>query len=188
MTKVLAAALELQQFFQQRQWSFSVIGGIALSRWGQPRTTGDVDVTLVTGFGSEDQYIRQLLGEFRPRMQDAEEFALRSRVLLLKASNDIGLDVALAGLPFEERLAQRASDYDFGGVVLRTASAEDMIVLKAFAGRPQDWIDVEGIIVRQANTLNWNQIVAELTPLCELKEAPEIVDRLLELRDRLTAD
>jgi hypothetical protein len=189
MNEVLAAAQEVQAFLQEKQWTFCIIGGLALSRWGQPRTTGDVDVTLLTGFGSESAYIDELLGKFRPRRENAREFALDNRVLLLHASNDVGLDIALAGLPFEKRLTSRAIMLDFGnGVMLRTASANDMVVLKAFAGRPQDWIDVEGIIVRQETALDWNVILAELTPLCELKESPETVERLLQIRDHLAAD
>jgi len=45
---------------------------------------------------------------------------------------------------------ERASAFEFEpGVLVRTCSAEDLVVLKVFAGRPQDWIDVEGTIVRQ---------------------------------------
>jgi hypothetical protein len=187
MKDVLTAATEIQAFFQSRRWDFCIIGGIALGRWGQPRTTGDVDVTLLTGFADETVYIDELLAQFRARRDNAREFALEHRVLLLQASNGIGLDIALAGLPFEKRLVERATDYDFGdGISLRTASANDMVVLKAFAGRPQDWIDVEGIIIRQGDALDWNLILRELKPLCELKESPETVDQLLQLRDQLT--
>jgi hypothetical protein len=51
-------------------------------------------------------------------------------------------------------------------------------VLKAFAGRGQDWVDVERIIVRQTRKLDWNYIREQLQPLAELKEAPEILDQL----------
>lgn len=60
--------------------------------------------------------------------------------------------------------------------------------MKAFAGRTKDWADIEGIIIRQAGNLDWEQILTELAPLCELKESPETVDRLIELRDQLMAD
>ena len=56
-------------------------------------------------------------------------------------------------------------------------------MLKAFAGRGQDWVDVERIIVRQAGKLDWNYIREQLGPLAELKETPEILDRLEARRD-----
>jgi hypothetical protein len=42
-------------------------------------------------------------------------------------------------------------------------------VLKAFADRPQDWLDVEGVIVRQGRTLDRALVIEELVPLLELK-------------------
>ncbi len=189
MNDVLAAAAEFQAFLQSKGWLFSIIGGVALGRWGQPRTTADVDVTLLTQFSDEEEYIDSLLAEFQSRVSNPKEFALQNRILLLQASNGIGIDVALGGLPFEERVISRATEYDYGqSVLLLTVSAEDLVVLKAFASRPQDWIDVEGILIRQTDSLNWNLIVEELTPLCELKESPETVDRLLAMRDQLAAE
>ena len=44
-------------------------------------------------------------------------------------------------------------------------------------------MDVERIIVRQAGKLDWNYIREQLGPLAELKETPEILDRLEARRD-----
>lgn len=160
-------------------WNFCLIGGLALQRWGEPRETIDVDLTLLTGFGGEDAFIQTLLQHFEPRIEHAAEFALRHRVLLLRAKSGVGLDIALAGLPFEERAVARSSLFTFPtDVVLRTCSAEDLVVMKAFAARAKDWIDVEGVIIRQTGKLNWPYIRQQLNPLAELKEAPEILHEL----------
>jgi hypothetical protein len=55
--------------------------------------------------------------------------------------------------------------------------------MKTFAGREQDWGDVKGIIARQVRALDWQLILSELRPLCELKESHEIVKQLEKLRD-----
>ena len=189
MNGLYQAASDLQSFCSARQWRFCFIGGLALIRWGEPRQTHDADLTLLTGFDDEERYLRELLTAFAPRRDDAAEFALRNRVLLLQASNGIPLDISLADLPFEERLINRASGFEYlPGLALTTASAEDLVVLKAFAGRYRDWADIEGVIIRQGNTLDWNLVIAELTPLCELKGSPETVERLLQLRDQLAED
>src|SRR2546423_1391492 len=47
MTPLFEAAFRLQQFFTEQQWQFCVIGGIAVLRWGEPRFTRDVDITLL---------------------------------------------------------------------------------------------------------------------------------------------
>jgi hypothetical protein len=47
------------------------------------------------------------------------------------------------------------------GVALVTCSAEDLIVFKAFAGRERDWLDIEGIALRQRGRLDEPLIWAE---------------------------
>jgi len=47
---LLRAALEIQSFFETRHWQFAMIGGLATMRWGELRTTIDVDGTLLTMF------------------------------------------------------------------------------------------------------------------------------------------
>jgi len=179
MIEVLRAAEELERFCAAQGWRFCLIGGLALQRWGEPRETIDVDLTLLTGFGGEPPFIQALLGQFEPRVEQAAAFALQHRVLLLRAQSGVGLDIALAGLPFEESVVARSSGFRFPpDVMLRTCSAEDLVVMKAFADRPKDWLDVEGIIIRQTGKLDWAYIRGQLRPLVELKEAPEILNEL----------
>jgi hypothetical protein len=60
--------------------------------------------------------------------------------------------------------------------------------MKAFANRDIDWHDVRGVIVRQGpSKMDWCYIQQELAPLCEAKEQPEILDRLLSLKRQLNA-
>lgn len=165
---------------------YCLIGGLAVQRWGEPRVTRDVGLTLLCPFGHEAAAADLLLSEFRPRMADARQFALRNRVLLLQAGDGIGIDIALGSLPFEERCVGRASDWELApGTVLRTCSAEDLVVLKAFAGRPRDWVDLENVLVRQRLSLDWALVVRELRPLLELRETPENLDRLQALWRRV---
>lgn len=186
MIELIRAAHDLQTFCETEGWRFCIIGGLAVQRWGEPRETVDVDLTLLTGFGGEEPFIRTLLRQYPGRVDDPAEFARVNRVLLLRAPSGVGIDIALGALPFEESVVSRSSLFSFpGGVRLRTCSAEDLIVLKAFASRPRDWIDIEGIIVRQAGKLDWTYIGGQLRPLAELKEAPEILSELSKRREEL---
>ena len=171
MNQLFEAAVEILEFCAARHWRVTIIGGLAVQRWGEPRQTRDVDLTLLTGFGAEAGFVDALLQRFSPRRPDARDFALDRRVLLVAAANGIPLDISLAALPFEERIIERSSDYAFGSQYrVRTCSAEDLVVLKAFADRPQDWLDIEGVVVRQGTALNRAQVLDELMPLLELKE------------------
>jgi len=112
--------------------------------------------------------------------------ALQRRVLLLWSAGGIGVDIAFGALPFEERCVEQASDWELSpGTVLHTCSAEDLVILKTFAGRPRDWIDVESVLVRQGRSLDWRLIVRELKPLLELRETPENLERLQQLRGKV---
>ena len=179
MNKIFQAAAELQNVCQSQGWQFCFIGGLALQRWSEPRETVDVDLSLFAGFGQEQQFSEVLLKHFEPRISNAADFARERRVLLLRSTKGVGLDVALAALPYEALVIQRSSYFDYPpGISLRTCSAEDLIVLKAFAGRGQDWADVERVIVRQTGKLDWDYIREQLRPLAELKEMPEILNEL----------
>lgn len=186
MNEVIRAAADLQAFCIAHRWRFCFIGGVAVQRWGEPRETIDVDVTLATGLGHEDAYIEPLVATFEARIDDAGEFARAHRVLLLRAKSGVGFDIALGGLPYEETVVDRSSLFLFPpDVPLRTCSAEDLIVLKAFAAREKDWVDIDGVIIRQAGVIDWPYVREHLGPLVELKEEPEILDELERRRAKL---
>jgi hypothetical protein len=183
VNELIRTAADVQGFCESRRWRFCFIGGLALQRWGEPRETVDVDLTLLTGFGGEDPFIQALVDRYEGRIDDAAGFARSNRVLLLRSGSGVGIDIALGGLPYEESVIARASRFAFPGPVpLLTCSAEDLIVLKAFAARGRDWVDIEGIIVRQAGTLHWRYIDEQLGPLVALKEAPDILTDLAKRR------
>jgi hypothetical protein len=184
VTEIIRVAAELQAYCEAQGWRFCYIGGLALQHWGEPRQTVDVDLTLLTGFGGEESFIAKLLSRYAGRIDDPAGFARTRRVLLLRSESGVGIDVALGGLPFEEDLVARSETARFpGGTLLRLCSAEDLIILKAFASRPRDWLDIEGIIVRRTGKLDWAYVLRQLAPLSELKDAPEI---LVELAKRRT--
>ena len=144
---------------------------------GEARTTLDADISLLTGWGEEEPYVTALLERFESRIPGGHDFALTRRVLLLRASNGRDVDVALGALPFEEDMIRRAVDMEFApGMILPCCTAEDLFIMKAFAGRPRDWLDAESIVVRQT-VLDEKYIVAHLSDLCELKASPEILER-----------
>jgi len=161
------------------------IGGVANFRWGTPRLTNLPNLTLLTELGGEAAYTAAPLAEFESRISDAAKFALRNRVLLLRTSDGSGLDVAPGAMPFEASAIARSSNVErIRGSTLRTCSAEDLIVHTAFAARPQDWVDIEGVILKHRGLLRWPQIWSELGVLAERKEAPELLPELDRLATR----
>ena len=109
MRDLFRLADEVQSFCQDRGWRFCFIGGIALQRWGEPRLTGDIDLTILTGFGGEAGYVEELCRGFAERVADAAEFALRSRVLLLQSENGIPIMPADSAERRSRRLARASA-------------------------------------------------------------------------------
>jgi len=179
MRSLLRAGAIVDEQLAARGFRFCFIGGIANFRWGTPRLTNDLDLTLLTGFGGEGPVITSLLEDFATRIPDAADFAALHRVLLLRTSDGFSVYVALGAMPFEEGAVARSTPAELApGAVLRTCSATDLVVHKAFAARPQDWVDIEGVLVRQRGVLEWPRLWADLTDLAALKEAPELVKEL----------
>lgn len=178
MNLIFKAAREISSFFEKEGWSFCIIGGLANQRWGEPRTTHDVDLTLFTGIGNEVFFAEKILRSFNSRIQDALNFSIRNRVLLVESSEKIPMDISFGALPFEEEMIPRAVKFEFmPQVVLNICSAEDLFIMKAFASRQKDWLDAEGIAKKQRNNLDTRYILKHLEELSKLKEEPEILTK-----------
>ncbi|MGI8437184.1 MAG: hypothetical protein ACR2NX_09810 [Chthoniobacterales bacterium] len=187
MNGVLEAALDLQGFLLKQAWRFWFIGGLAVQKWSEPRVIDDADVTIFTGFGSEERYLDTLLGWLEPRRADAREFALRARVFLGRTPSGVPVGYRRWGRFRLRRWRSRARDVELSpNCWLRLCTAEDLIVFNAFAARPLDWRDVEMTIVRQGDAgLDWVYSEEQLRPLAELKNDPEVLPVLRALRERL---
>lgn len=93
------------------------------------------------------------------------------------------LEVYRAAADLQRRFRER--DWRFcliGGLALQRWGEPRVTDPTAFASRPKDWVDLEGILIRQGERLDWQYIDAQLRPLAQLKEAPEILDRLVHMR------
>lgn len=186
-TGVIGAAWEVQQKLSRAGFRFCFIGGLALQRWGEPRYTQDIDVTLLCPYGEELVAARRLAELFQPRFDGAVEFTVQSRVFLAQAADGTPIDIAFGAIDFELHCVARASAFDFGGgIILLTCCAEDLIVMKVFANRHRDWPDVEAIVTRRGSSLDWELIERELKPLLALQGGEPAWDRLSQMRQELS--
>ncbi len=95
MSELLAAAKEIYDWLDSQRFRACIIGGLAVQRWGEPRLTRDVDLTVMAEIGNEEPIVDACLARFSPRTQDARDFALQHRVVLVRSSNGVDLDLGL---------------------------------------------------------------------------------------------
>jgi predicted nucleotidyltransferase len=170
------AVWEIHQFLNQINIPYAIIGGMAVQHWGEPRFTQDVDLTVSAPINEPEIFLKQLLEQFPPRLDEALAFALRNRVLLVQASNGCPIDISLALPGYEDEVMERAVAYEIApGKIVRLCSAEDLIIHKAVAGRPQDSRDIEGIVYRQRRKLDAAHIRRWLQSFADLLDKPEVL-------------
>ncbi|MGH9256836.1 MAG: hypothetical protein ACRD3C_19925 [Vicinamibacterales bacterium] len=175
--RLVEAAAELLGFLATHGRSACLIGGLVVSRWGEPRATKDVDATVLVDFTEEAAVLDLLLSRFASRDPDPVRRAELGRLALLSASNGVDLDVSFAAFPFELEVLERASDWEvMPAAVLRTCSAEDLILYKLVAARLIDLHDVQSVVSRTGARLDVDRIRLWGGRFAEILEKPELLD------------
>lgn len=130
-----------------------IIGGIAVGLLGKPRFTADVDALFLLSTQDIPQFLELARVEnIIPRIQNADDFARKNRVLLLKhLPTETDIDISLGILPFEEEVVERGTIRTFVNLSARLPTPEDLIILKAIAHRPKDLEDIRTIAENYPN-------------------------------------
>jgi len=139
---------KISQALEKEGIPYMVIGGQAVLLHGEPRFTGDIDITV----GIDTNEMQRVLNVIReislePTKDSTEDFVKRNFVLRAEdPKTGIGVDFIFSCLPYERLAIQRAVSVHIGTARIQFATAEDTIIHKLFAGRPRDIEDVKGIV------------------------------------------
>jgi predicted nucleotidyltransferase len=177
----------LMRWFESAGLRAAIIGGVAASLRGKPRLTKDIDAVVLDA-DAEVLIAGAARFGFVPRIPDAAAFAHRTRMLLLHyQEGNVDIDISLGALPFEEEVIDRSTLVDIGdGVRVRLASSEDLVIMKAVAGRGRDVTDIENIVLANAN-LDVDRIrrwVREFASVLDMPEIHDDLEKLLKRRKR----
>jgi len=166
-----------------------VIGGVAASTMGKPRLTHDVDLTVELDDDQIEMLFERATGYgFLPRVADPEAFARLSRmVLLLHVPSQVYVDIAIAGLPFESEAIDRSWHVSLAGIDIAVASPDDLVIMKAVAGRPTDLEDIK-FVMEGHPELDFGRVRLYLEQFAEALDAPEVLTRFLEKAAREKTD
>ena len=153
---------------------YMVIGGLANAKWGNPRATLDIDITL---WISEDK-IKVLLSiieaKFTILVDNPLGFLLETRVLPIKTRWDQRIDLIFGMLPFERNAVRRAVKVQVGKTPVNFCTPEDLILLKIISDRSKDVDDVRGILKFQKEKLDYDYLEPRISELANLLEKPDI--------------
>ena len=149
---VLAAVASVLRRSGNRWYLF---GAQAVTVWGRPRLSADVDITVAIAGPPDDFVAAMLHAGFDLRISDWRDFVARTRVLpFVHRSTQMPLDVVIAGPGLEGEFLARAVVENLAGMEVPVISPEDLIVTKLLAGRPKDVEDVRGILEERHERLD----------------------------------
>lgn len=181
-----AAIAALVESLRAQRVRGMLIGAVAASLLGRPRTTRDVDA--VVWLERPREWARFLAGlrthGIEPRIAAPLDFAARSRVLLLRhAPSGIDVDISLGALPFEEEAISRATERKVGRLRVPLPTPEDLVIMKAIAHRPRDAADIEGLLDAHPD-LDATRVRRWVGEFAEALDAPELLTDLESLLER----
>ena len=176
---LLAPLQALQNLVAQFKHQGVIIGGIAASLLGTPRFTADLDAVFLLSVDDIPRLLQEAARQgIEPRIPDAEAFARKNRVLLLRhTTSGTDIDLSLGTLPFEYEMVERSSLVNVGALQLRLPTPEDLIIMKAIAHRPKDLADIEAIAASHPD-LDEERIRDWVEQFGEALDLPELWDEI----------
>lgn len=163
LLRALSAAL------RHHRCRWYLFGAQAVTIWGRPRLTTDVDVTIRLESGTTEDLVATLIAEgFQLPPGISAEFVRTTRVLpLLHEVSGMPLDIVLAGPGLEDEFLSRAVLVTIDDVEVPVISPEDLIVTKILAMRPKDVEDIRGVLYLRATSVDVRYIRRTLATIEE---------------------
>lgn len=140
---------------------YALIGGFAVSAWGVPRATHDVDFALALGSSDTSALARHLRAEFESGEPDDP---LRGIFRMSVTVDDFSIPIQLVLLPpvWNAIIFHDVESLPIVGCSVRVVSWQALILLKLYAGGPQDLLDAQQILAVRQPTPTERQAVAAL--------------------------
>jgi len=140
---------------------------------GLPRATLDIGLTLWVPGDNLDRVCGSLCARYHPRVADPRKFVGKTRVLSVTTNTGVRIDFLFAAFAFEKEMVERAPLRQLGGVTVRVATLEDLILLKLPSSRGRDQEDVRLILGAHGERLQWDYLLSVADSLAEALDQPD---------------
>ena len=180
MTALERAVGAIARFLEERQVPYMLIGGIANLIWGEPRSTLDVDASVLVEEDAWPNLVDALRKVFRVVPKAPLAFLRDTHVLPVETSDGIRIDLLWAKLPYEHKAIARATLEEVAGYRVRICRPEDLVIHKIISERPKDREDVRNIVRHQASRLDRHYLTQAVRSLARALDQPELLAFLNE--------
>lgn len=150
---------EVTRAIAGRDINMALVGGLAVTVWGEPRTTYDIDFVVTSDVAGVAR-LKDAIESTDLFLGEPEELKLQ-RLSIVRAliptkdrSDAIVVDFLCVDAEFAQSLLNRRILVPFAGEHLPVASPEDMLILKLQSGRGKDLDDARGILREQGRDLD----------------------------------
>jgi hypothetical protein len=149
---------------------YALIGGFAVAAWGVPRATHDLDFALALGESDPAALSRHLDARFQPG--DADD-PLRGVFQATVTSEGVSIPIQLIMLPaaWNAIIFRGVEALSVLGCTVPVVSWQSLMLLKLYAGGPQDLLDARQILAVRQPTHAEQQAVSALADQVGLSAA-----------------
>jgi len=175
--------IDFTDILEKTKIDYVIVGGIAVSSWGNPRTTKDLDVIIVLKIEDIDELSKNLQENgFSTDREDIKD-ALKEKThfTIFDKYSEYHIDAKGAYNEFDALTIKNKLVVLYEGHKMCIASPEDTIAHKLLFGGHQDIKDAQSILVRQSGKIDKNYLE-------ELCENLGVLNELETLKERIKND
>ena len=124
--------------------------------------TVDVDLVIQADVDDGLRLARDLPSTpFMPLFDGVEEVVASAFILPIRHRvTGVRVDLAIGMSGFEREAVSRATPVAVVAAAIPVVYIEDLLVMKALAGRPQDEADIQGLVDVQRDAIDWERCLA----------------------------
>ena len=142
----------------EQKIKYIILGGIAVSIYGEPRLTADIDVNIIFDKKKISEFLKGAKKHgFYPAFPETENIARETGVIpmnFIKGKITGNFGIIISENPLEYSAIERGRFKKIGPVKARLITPEDLIIHKIASSRPRDAEDISGILIRQKGKLD----------------------------------
>lgn len=170
---------QLTKLMLNTKTDYAVLGGIAVSIYGEPRLTFDIDVNIIVDINKINDFLKKAKKYgFSPLPSKIEKFIENTGVIPMRFSKNKVMgkcDFIIAQNPLEYSAIKRARLKKLYSTKVRLITPEDLVIHKITSQRPRDIEDLTGILIRQKGKLDLHYINLWLKKISEVNKKPELL-------------